>query len=194
MSWVGMDRAAKIATFLGKSKYIEGWNRLAEQIKNDIILHAWSHGEQAFTMYYGSEVFDASNLLMLHYNFLPPEDSRIVSMVHAYYKRLVKNGFMFRYTMEDDFGRPKNAFIVCTFWMVNALYIIGERVKAQQMFDNILKYQNHLGLLSEDIEVYTGRLTGNFPQAYSHLALIHSAFTLETDYNWLDEHKSIQKL
>jgi alpha,alpha-trehalase len=143
-------------------------------------------------LYYGSKVFDASNLLMLHYNFLPPDDFRIVSTVNAYYKRLVKNGFMFRYLVEDDFGAPENAFVVCTFWMVNALYIIGERVKAQQMFDNILKYRNHLGLLSEDIEVYTGRLTGNFPQAYSHLALIQSAFTLETAYNWLDENISIQ--
>ena len=194
MSWTGMDRAAKIAAFLGKPKYVEGWQRLATEIKNDILRHAWSEENGAFMMYYGSDAVDASNLLMLHYNFLPPDDPRIVSTVHEYYKRLVKNGFMFRYDMEDDFGAPENAFVVCTFWMVNALYIIGEHKKAQQMFDNILKYRNHLGLLAEDIEVYTGRLTGNFPQAYSHLALVQSAFTLETDYNWLDEDISIKKL
>lgn len=131
---------------------------------------------------------------MLHYNFLPPTDERIVSMVQQYYARLVKNGFMFRYEIEDDFGTPENAFIVCTFWMINALYIIGEKPKAQQLFENILKYRNHLGLLSEGIEIYTGRLTGNFPQAYSHLALVQSAFTLETDYNWLDEDISITKI
>ncbi len=72
---------------------------------------------------------------------------------------------MFRYDIEDDFGAPKNAFIVCTFWMINALYLIGEKEKARQMFDDLLKHRNHLGLLSEGIEVYTGRLTGNFPQA-----------------------------
>jgi GH15 family glucan-1,4-alpha-glucosidase len=77
---------------------------------------------------------------------------------------------------------------------MHTVYIIGERKKAQQMFDNLLKHRNHLGLLSEDIEVCTGRLTGNFPQAYSHLALIQSAFTLETAYNWLDENKSVEML
>jgi GH15 family glucan-1,4-alpha-glucosidase len=194
MSWVGMDRAAKIAAFLGRHTYVKNWRQLAGQIKNDILQNAWSNKAQAFTMFYGSEAFDASNLLMLHYNFLPPDDPRIISMVHAYYKRLVKNGFMFRYDVEDDFGEPENAFIVCTFWMINALYIIGEREKAQKMFDHILKYRNHLGLLSEDIEVYTGRLTGNFPQAYSHLAMIQSAFTLETQYNWLDEDQSFKML
>jgi GH15 family glucan-1,4-alpha-glucosidase len=194
MSWVGMDRAAKIATFLGRHKYVQSWQQLADQIKNDILQNAWSDTAQAFTMFYGSDAFDASNLLMLHYNFLPPDDPRIISTVHQYYKRLVKNGFMFRYDIEDDFGEPANAFIVCTFWMINALYIIGERKKAQQMLDHILKYRNHLGLLSEDIEVCTGRLTGNFPQAYSHLALIQSAFTLETDYNWLDEDQSFKML
>lgn len=194
MNWVGMDRAVKIAAFLGKKRYIEEWARLAQQIKADILQHAWSDKAQAFTMFYGSEAFDASNLLMLHYNFLPPDDMRIVRTVHAYYKRLVKNGFMFRYDIEDDFGVPENGFIVCTFWMVNALYLIGEKDKAQKMFDNILKCRNHLGLLSESIEVYTGRLTGNFPQAYSHLALIQSAFALETEYNWLDQDISIQML
>ena len=194
MSWVGMDRAAKIAAFLGRPTYVEGWQRLAGQIKDDILQNAWSNEAKAFTMFYGSEALDASNLLMLHYNFLPPDDPRMISTVHEYYKRLVKNGFMFRYDTEDDFGKPENAFIVCTFWMINALYIIGEREKAQKMFDHILKYRNHLGLLSEDIEVYTGRLTGNFPQAYSHLALIQSAFTLETAYNWLDEDQSFKMI
>jgi GH15 family glucan-1,4-alpha-glucosidase len=194
MSWTGMDRAAKIAAFLGKPKYVEGWQRLATEIKNDILRHAWSEDNGAFMMYYGSDAVDASNLLMLHYNFLPPDDPRIVSTVHEYYKRLVKNGFMFRYDTDDDFGASENAFIVCTFWMVNALYLIGEHKRARQMFDNILKHRNHLGLLSEDIEVYTGRLTGNFPQAYSHLALAQSAFTLETEYTWLDEDMSIKML
>ena len=167
---------------------------MANQIHDDILENAWSKEAGAFTMAYDSEAFDASNLLMLHYKFLPPDDARIISTVNAYYDQLVKNGFMFRYDIEDDFGAPKNAFIVCTFWMINALYLIGEKEKARQMFDDLLKHRNHLGLLSEGIEVYTGRLTGNFPQAYSHLAHIQSAFTLETEYNWLDEEISIKML
>jgi GH15 family glucan-1,4-alpha-glucosidase len=194
MSWVGMDRAVKIAAFLGKPKYMPIWRHVANQIHDDILKHAWSKRAEAFTMSYESEAFDASNLLMLHYKFLPSDDARIISTVNTYYNHLVKNDFMFRYKIEDDFGAPKNAFIVCTFWMINALYIIGEKTKARQMFDHLLKHRNHLGLLAEGVEIDTGRLTGNFPQAYSHLALIQSAFTLETDYNWLDEDISIKML
>lgn len=194
MSWVGMDRASKIAAFWGKNKYISGWKHIADIIKDDILKNAWNPRAESFTMYYGSDIYDASNLLMLHYKFLENHDERIVKTVNNYYKHLVKNGFMFRYTTDDDFGTPENAFIVCTFWMINALYLIGQREKARELFEHILKYRNHLGLLSEDIEVYSGRLTGNFPQAYSHLALIQSAFTLETDYNWLDKDISIKML
>ncbi|MGQ4809190.1 Trehalase [Candidatus Entotheonellaceae bacterium PAL068K] len=192
MSWVGIDRAVKIAIFLGKKKYIESWTHLANQIKADILRNAWSEQAQAFTMFYGSEAFDASNLLMLHYEFLPRDDPRITSTVRQYYHCLVKNNLMFRYDIADDFGLPETAFIVCTFWMINALYLIGDKEYAQRMFDNLLKQSNHLGLLSESIEVYTGRLTGNFPQAYSHLALVQSAFTLATEYNWLAEEISKQ--
>ena len=194
MSWVGMDRAVKIAAFLGKPKYMSIWRQVADQIHRDILQHAWRKQAEAFTMSYDTTAFDASNLLMLHYNFLPADDARIVSTVNAYYAQLVQNDFMFRYRIEDDFGTPQNAFIVCTFWMINALYIIGEKARARRMFDNLLTYRNHLGLLSEGIEIDSGRLTGNFPQAYSHLALIQSAFTLETDYTWLDEDISIKML
>ena len=87
---------------------------------------------------------------------------------------------------EDDFGVPKNAFIVCSFWLINALYLIGEKRKAKHLFDCILEKQNHLGLLSEDVETKTGRLTGNFPQGYSHLALIQTILLLQTEYDWTD--------
>ena len=189
-----MDRASKIAAFWGKNNYIKGWKDTADIIKEDILRNAWNPDVESFTMYYGSDICDASNLLMLHYKFLENHDERIVKTVKNYYKNLVKNGFMFRYTTDDDFGTPENAFIVCTFWMINALYLIGEKKKARELFEHILKYRNHLGLLSEDIEVYSGRLTGNFPQAYSHLALIQSAFTLETDYDWLDKDISIKMI
>ncbi len=186
MNWVAMDRAVKIARFIGKTQYIERWSKEAEEIKIDILKNGWNEELQAFTMYYGSDIYDASNLLMLHYGFLPPDDPRIVSTVRQYYKHLVKDNFTFRYIAEDEFGVPENAFIVCIFWMSNALYLIGEKAKAQEMFDNILSRANHLNLFSEDVEISTGRLTGNFPQGYSHLAFIQTALLLETDYNWSD--------
>jgi len=186
MSWVAMDRAVKIAKFVNKRLYIESWSKIAEEIKIDILKNGWNEELKAFTMYYGSDICDASNLLMLHYGFLRPKDPRIVSTVHQYYNRLVRNGFTFRYVDEDDFGKPENAFIVCSFWMINALYLIGEQERARGMFEHILNSANHLQLFSEDIEVDTKRLTGNFPQGYSHLAFIQTTLLLETDYNWSD--------
>jgi alpha,alpha-trehalase len=186
MNWVAIDRAVKIAKFVHKPVYVESWSKLAEEIKIDILKNGWNEKLKAFTMYYGSEIYDASNLLMLHYGFLSPRDSCMKSTVEQSYKHLVRDGFTFRYIAEDEFGIPENAFIVCTFWMINSLYLIGYVEKARQMYENIMSCANHLKLFSEDIEIASRRLTGNFPQGYSHLALIQTALLLETDYNWSD--------
>ncbi len=186
MSWVAVERAVSIAKFLGRDNYVEPWSLLAEEIKIDILKNGWNEELQSFTMYYGSDVYDASNLLMLHYGFLPADDPRMVSTVKNSYKHLVKNNLTFRYIDEDEFGAPENCFIVCTFWMINALYLIGEVDKAREMFEEINSCSNHLGLFSEDVEITTKRLTGNFPQGYSHLAYIQSALLLETEYEWSD--------
>jgi GH15 family glucan-1,4-alpha-glucosidase len=181
-----MDRAVKIAKHINKHRHVERWAKVADDIKEDILKHGWSEKLKSFTMYYGSEIYDASNLLMLHYGFLDRRDPRMISTVEQSYKHLVREGFAFRYTDEDEFGKPENAFIVCTFWMINALYLIGEERKARDMFENILQCGNHLGLYAEDIEISSKRLIGNFPQGYSHLALIQTVLLLETDYNWSD--------
>jgi len=186
MNWVAMDRSVKIAKFVNQHQYVEPWSKLAEEIKVDICKNGWNEKINAFSMYYGSDIYDASNLLMFHYGFLDPKDPRMVSTVQQYYEHLVKNGFTFRYITEDGLGMPENAFIVCTFWMINSLYLIGEEKKARKMLDNVLSCANHLDLFSEDVEVATKRLTGNFPQGYSHLAFIQTALLLETDYNWTD--------
>lgn len=186
MAWVAMDRACKIAKFVGKPQYVEGWSKLADEIKADILKNAWNEKLKCFTMYYGSEYYDASNLLMLHYGFLSPNDPRMISTVQEYYKHLVHNNFTFRYIAEDEFGHPENAFVVCTFWMINSLYLIGEEKKAREMFQSILSCANHLGLFAEDVEIKSKRQTGNFPQGYSHLAFIQTTLLLETSYNWSD--------
>ena len=186
MNWVAMDRAAKIANIVGRYDYAHKWLETADTIKKDILDNGWNEEAGSFMMYYGSEGLDASNLLMFHYGFLEKADPKMVSMVKKAYKDLVKNGFTFRYVEDDEFGRPQNSFIVCTFWMINALYLTGETDKARDMFENILKRANKFGLYSEAIDVESGRLTGNFPQGYSHMALIQTALLLETDYNWSD--------
>jgi len=186
MSWVALDRAAKIAQFVGKKEYARRCQKFSAQIKEDILSNGWDQDMQSFVMYYGAKELDASVLLMLHYGFLECNAPRMVSTVKQIYKYLVKNDLVFRYIEADDFGVPENAFIVCTFWMINALYLIGEEQKARQMFENMLNLANPSGLFSEHIEVATHRLTGNFPQGYSHLAFIQTVLLLETDYNWSD--------
>ena len=142
MSWVALDRAAKIALFVKKKEYAQRCQKFAAQIKEDILNNGWDQEMQSFVMYYGATELDASALLMLHYGFLDRKDPRMVSTVKQIYKYLVKNDFVFRYVEPDDFGIPENAFIVCTFWMINALYLIGEEQKARQMFENMLTCAN----------------------------------------------------
>jgi len=189
MSWVAMDRAAKIAKFIGKDSYAQRCLSVASEIKQDILRQGWNDKVGSFTMSYGGCDLDAANLLMLHYGFLDPNDSRIVKTVHKTFEQLVRNDFVMRYTSSDAFGLPQNAFIVCTFWFINALYLIGERERAREMFERLIRCANRYGLFSEDIEISTKRLTGNFPQGYSHLAFIQTALLFETEYNWSDAFK-----
>ncbi|MBF0388015.1 MAG: glycoside hydrolase family 15 protein [Candidatus Omnitrophica bacterium] len=184
MNWVAMDRAAKISRFVGKERHVPMYLAVAEEIKQDILTHGWNPELNSFAMHYESKDLDASNLMMLHYGFLPSTDHRIMGTVEAALKHLVRNGFVMRYTADDELGTPKNAFIVCTFWLINAMHLTGRKEEARAMFDQMISRVNRVGLLSEDIEPETGHLTGNFPQGYSHLALIQTAFLLETNYQW----------
>lgn len=184
MNWVAMDRASKIAAIIGKDDFAADYRTTAEEIRADILKNGWNAAAGAFTMFYGSPHADAAVLLMLHYGFLPPTDPRMTATVDFCFRELVRDGFVMRYTAEDDFGRPENAFMICTFWMVNALYLTGHKQQAREMFERALGTVNHLGLMAEGIEPGTGRQTGNFPQGYSHMAFIQSALLFETDYQW----------
>ncbi|MFA5370109.1 MAG: glycoside hydrolase family 15 protein, partial [Candidatus Omnitrophota bacterium] len=186
MSWVAMNRAARIAKRIGKDQYARKWLDTAAEIRDDVLKNGWNDKIGSFTMYYGSEELDAANLLMLHYGFMDKSDDRMKSTVAKSMDDLVKDNFVFRYIRDDGFGVPENSFIVCTFWMINALYLIGRKEEARSMFDNIVRHANRFGLFSEDIETGTGRLTGNFPQGYSHMAFIQTLLLLQTDYNWSD--------
>ena len=148
---------------------------LENQIKNDIHEHAWNKDVEAFTQSYGSKEMDASVLLMEPYGFIDAKDPKYVSTVKAIGNDLNNNGLLYRYKNKDDFGLPSSSFTICTFWYINALFKIGEQEESKKLFDQLLSYSNHLGLFSEDIDFKTKRLLGNFPQAYSHLALIETA-------------------
>ena len=175
LCWVAIDRAIKIAKKLNKPHNVDKWTPLAQAIEDDILQNAWNEEVQAFTQSYGSKDLDASVLLMENYGFVDAKDPRFVKTVHAIERELCHEGLMYRYKNEDDFGLPSSSFTICTFWFINSLNKIGERDKAMTMFDTLLSYSNHLGLFSEDIDFSSKRLLGNFPQAYSHLALIETA-------------------
>lgn len=112
------------------------------------------------------------------YGFVKALDTKYVSRVKAIEHDLCYEGLLYRYKNKDDFGLPSSSFTICTFWFINSLYKIGERKKAEKLFERLLSYSNHLGLFSEDIDFETKRLLGNFPQAYSHLALIETAINI----------------
>ncbi|MFW5656760.1 MAG: glycoside hydrolase family 15 protein [Bacteroidota bacterium] len=178
LCWVAIDRGVKIASLLNRSNYVEEWTELRKNIKEDILKKAWDEDLQAFTQAYGSTDLDASNLLMESYGFIDAMDPRFISTVKAIRKHLEYKGLMYRYKNRDDFGLPSSSFTICTFWLINALYKIGERDEAREKFEELLGYSNSHGLFSEDIDFNSKGLLGNFPQAYSHLALIETAILI----------------
>lgn len=178
LCWTAVDKAIKVAQMLGKTSKLARWKLLEEAIRNDIMQHAWSDKAQAFTQAYGSDDLDASVLLMESYGFIEAKHPKYVSTVKAIERELSNDGLLYRYKNKDDFGLPSSSFTICTFWFINSLFKIGEEEKAVKQFEKLLSYSNHLGLFSEDLDFKTKRLLGNFPQAYSHLALIETAINL----------------
>lgn len=175
MSWVAMDRAVSIALLLDKKYYAETWRGIANDIRDEVFAKGWKDDLQTFTQTYCNSDLDASLLLMAEYGFIEADDPKYVATVHAIKKSLLNKGLVYRYINKDDFGRPSSSFTICTFWLIQAMMRIGMEDEAAVLFDNLLSYGNHLGLFSEDIDFDTKRLLGNFPQAYSHLALINTA-------------------
>lgn len=178
LCWVGVDRGVEISKLLKRDLYIKKWGKLREKIKNDIMKNAWSEKKNSFTQAYGSDDLDASVLLMEPYGFISANDQRYIDTVLAIQNELEYSGLMYRYKNQDDFGTPKSAFTICSFWLTNSLFKIGRKKEAIEKFNKLLTYSNHLGLFSEDLDFETKQMLGNFPQAYSHLALIETALNI----------------
>ncbi len=180
MCWVAVDRGLRVAQKLNMDRYVERWTDLCDEIKADVFQNGWNPNIGAFVQSYDSEYLDAANLLMEYYGFIDSNDPRFVATVMKSKEQLCENGLMYRYRQDDDFGTPSTSFTVCTFWLVYALHRIGMKDDAKNIFNGVLERRNSLGLLSEGIGIADGRLLGNFPQAYSHLALIACAELLNT--------------
>ncbi len=178
MCWAACDRLAKIAAHLGLDDRAKYWRDRAEIIHKTVCDKAWNEKVGAFTAAFGGEALDASVLLMAEIGFLPASDPRYVGTVEAVDRDLREGNHVYRYKVEDDFGKPQTAFTACTFWLIDALHRIGRTDEARQMFDAVLDSRNHLGLLSEDVVPETGELWGNFPQTYCMVGIINSAALL----------------
>lgn len=189
MCYVGVDRAIKMAQHFGKDDLANEWVDLRDEIRNNIIDKGYDQEKQAFTIAYGKSELDAAILLMTYHQFLDKNDPRIINTVKNIYKELVHSDYLVqRYKMKDDFGKTKSAFTICSFWLIDALIEIGEKEKAEDMFNKLLKRANHVGLFSEDIDIKSKRLIGNFPQAYTHIAIINTSIHLS---EWSERRRKI---
>jgi GH15 family glucan-1,4-alpha-glucosidase len=178
MCWAACDRLAKIALRLGESARAARWRHEAERIRAGTLERGWSEKRGSFVATFGGEELDASLLLLHEINFVAPEDPRFAGTVAAIEQELRRGPYLLRYAAPDDFGPPRTAFNICTFWYIGALAALGRRDEARELFENMLARRNALGLLSEDLDPVTGELWGNFPQTYSMVGLINAATRL----------------
>lgn len=181
LCWMAADRGVRIARMFDRPDYIQPWEELRDAIRTDIEDKGWNSEKRSYTQSYGSFDLDASLLLMEKVGYCSPKDERYISTVRAIHSELGRNGLMYRYRNRDDFGKPSSAFTICAFWMIQALYKIGEKDAAENMFRDLTASANHLGLFSEDMDFDTRELLGNFPQGYSHLELINTVIILNGD-------------
>lgn len=178
MCWVACDRLAKIATRLGLAERASYWLEQSQQIHDTISRRAWSATRNAFIATFEGDTMDASLLLLVELGFLEASDPRFATTVSAVEKDLRRGDFIFRYVETDDFGEPENAFLVCTFWYVNALTTLERRDEARELFEKLLACRNRHGLLAEHIDLRSGEQWGNFVQTYSMVGLINAAIRL----------------
>jgi GH15 family glucan-1,4-alpha-glucosidase len=183
MCWVAVDRAVKQVEAFGKPAPLARWRELRDRIHAEICDKGFDPVRGTFTQSYGSQELDAALLLIPIVGFLPPEDPRVVGTVEAIQRELMVDGFVLRYPVSPDNdvdGLPggEGAFLACSFWLAEALTMIGRKDEAVELFERLLSLRNDVGLLAEEYDPRYGRMVGNFPQAFSHVPLIHAARAL----------------
>jgi GH15 family glucan-1,4-alpha-glucosidase len=183
MSWAACDRLANAAGVLGLQDRAALWSERAAQIRETIEREAWFEPEQRFAATFGGDELDASLLQLIDMRFLDPSDPRFRATFDAVEKGLRKGEHMLRYAAEDDFGLPETAFNFCTFWLIEALHIVGRADEARELYEKTLERLTPAGLLSEDTDFQTGELWGNYPQTYSLVGLINCAVLLSKPWS-----------
>jgi alpha,alpha-trehalase len=182
MCWVALDRAITLAGRLHATEKVAGWKAAQDEIHQTVLREGWNPGVGAFTQYFASDALDASNLMMPIVGFLPADDPRMRATIDAIAAQLTdERGLVYRYRTEagvDGLAGEEGTFLLCTFWLAQALALAGEVDRAVQVFEHAVAYCNDVGLLAEEIDPATGELLGNFPQAFSHIGLVNAAWAI----------------
>jgi alpha,alpha-trehalase len=182
MCWVALDRAIALADALGAADRVAGWKRTRDEIWERVVGDGWNEEAGAFTQYFGSTALDASNLMMPIVGFLPADDPRMLATIDAIAERLTDDrGLVYRYRTEegvDGLAGDEGTFLLCTFWLAQALAQSGQVERAKDVFGRAVAFVNDVGLLAEEVDPETGDLLGNFPQAFSHIGLVNAAWAI----------------
>ena len=179
MCWLALDRAVTLAGPLGAAGRVEAWQQTQAQIRAAILTGGWSDRAGAFTQSFGSDDLDASSLMLPLTGFLPADDPRVLSTINATEERLTdERGLVYRYRSHDGLDGDEGTFLLCTFWLAQALARAGEAARARTVFERAVAFVNDVGLLSEEVDPASGELLGNFPQAFSHIGLVNAAWAI----------------
>lgn len=179
--WVALDRAIKMVNALDLPGDVERWEAVRTEIREDILSRGFNEELGVFVQAYGSDILDASNLMLPLIGFIKADDPRMLATIRATQRELTsEQGFVYRYRgFDDGLAGDEGTFSICSFWLCDNLILLGELDEATALFENLLAHANDLGLMSEEIDAYSGEMLGNFPQAFSHLSIINTAVQLE---------------
>ncbi|HEY3670062.1 MAG TPA: glycoside hydrolase family 15 protein [Acidimicrobiia bacterium] len=179
MCWVALDCATALSDRLGAAERVDEWTSTQEQIRDTILREGWSDTANAFTQSFGTDDLDASNLMLPLVGFLPADDPRVLSTIAATEERLTDaRGLVYRYRAHDGLKGDEGVFLLCTFWLAQALAVTGEVERARVVFERAAAFVNDVGLLAEEVDPESGELLGNFPQAFSHIGLVNAAWAI----------------
>ena len=179
MCWVALDRAVALSEQLDASNRVDGWAKTQQQIREAILTRGWSDRANAFTQSFGSDELDASSLMLPLVGFLPADDPKVLATIDATEERLTDaRGLVYRYRSHDGLEGAEGTFLLCTFWLAQALARAGQPARARVVFERAAAFVNDVGLLAEEIDPVSAELLGNFPQAFSHIGLVNAAWAI----------------
>ena len=179
MCWVALDRAVALADHLDASGRVGAWEQAQVQVREAILTRGWSDRAGAFTQSFGSDELDASSLMLPLVGFLPADEPRVLATINATEERLTdEQGLVYRYRSHDGLDGEEGTFLLCTFWLAQALARAGQTDRARSAFERAAAFVNDVGLLAEEADPVSGELLGNFPQAFSHIGLVNAAWAI----------------